>query len=51
MIYGRNATACQILNPGISHWFSARFDAVARSYRYRVWRRRQRAALESGRSL
>jgi tRNA pseudouridine38-40 synthase len=31
--------------------FSARFDAVARSYRYRVWRRRERSALESGRSL
>jgi tRNA pseudouridine38-40 synthase len=31
--------------------FSARFDARARSYRYRVWRRRERSALESQRSL
>jgi phosphatidylglycerol lysyltransferase len=28
MQYGWNATAYQILNPGISHWFSARGDAV-----------------------
>jgi phosphatidylglycerol lysyltransferase len=26
--YGWNATAYQILNPGISYWFSARGDAV-----------------------
>ena len=31
--------------------FHARFDAVARSYRYRVWRRRERSALEARRSL
>ena len=31
--------------------FSARFDARARSYRYRVWRRRQRSAFEARRSL
>ncbi len=29
----------------------ARFDARARSYRYRVWRRRERSALEAHRSL
>jgi len=28
MEYGCNATAYQILNPGISHWFSARGDVV-----------------------
>ncbi|HEY9515658.1 MAG TPA: DUF2156 domain-containing protein [Gemmatimonadaceae bacterium] len=28
MEYGWNATAYQIINPGISHWFSARADAV-----------------------
>jgi phosphatidylglycerol lysyltransferase len=26
--YGWNTTAYQILNPGISHWFSAAHDAV-----------------------
>jgi tRNA pseudouridine38-40 synthase len=31
--------------------FHARFDARSRSYRYRVWRRRERSALESTRSL
>jgi len=31
--------------------FSARFDARARSYRYRVWLRRERSALEARRSL
>ncbi|MGN6799637.1 MAG: tRNA pseudouridine(38-40) synthase TruA [Gaiellaceae bacterium] len=31
--------------------FHARFDAVARSYRYRVWRRRERSALEAKRAL
>ncbi len=31
--------------------FSARFDAVARSYRYRIWQRRERSALEARRSL
>ena len=35
----------------VADGFSARFDAVARSYRYRIWRRRERSALESGRSL
>ncbi len=28
MAHGHNATACQILNPGIGYWFSARLDAV-----------------------
>ena len=31
--------------------FHARFDARARSYRYRVWRRPERSALEATRSL
>ena len=31
--------------------FHARFDAHSRSYRYRVWRRRERSALEARRSL
>jgi tRNA pseudouridine38-40 synthase len=31
--------------------FHARFDARARSYRYRVWRRRERSALEAKRAL
>jgi tRNA pseudouridine38-40 synthase len=31
--------------------FHARFHARARSYRYRVWRRRERSALEARRSL
>ena len=31
--------------------FDARFDALARSYRYRVWRRRERSALEANRAL
>lgn len=31
--------------------FHARFDAVARSYRYRVWRRRERSPFEATRSL
>ena len=31
--------------------FHARFDARARSYRYRVWRRRERSALEATRTL
>ncbi|HEY7397437.1 MAG TPA: tRNA pseudouridine(38-40) synthase TruA [Gaiellaceae bacterium] len=31
--------------------FHARFDARARSYRYRVWRRAERSALEATRSL
>ena len=31
--------------------FHARFDAQARSYRYRVWRRRERSALEAHRAL
>ena len=31
--------------------FHARFDAVSRSYRYRVWRRRERSALEARRSV
>ena len=31
--------------------FHARFDARARSYRYRVWRRRERSALEAARAL
>ena len=31
--------------------FNARFDARSRSYRYRVWRRRERSALEATRAL
>jgi tRNA pseudouridine38-40 synthase len=31
--------------------FHARFDALARSYRYRVFRRRERSPFEAGRSL
>jgi tRNA pseudouridine38-40 synthase len=31
--------------------FDARFDARARSYRYRIWRRRERPALEATRAL
>lgn len=31
--------------------FHARFDATSRSYRYRVWRPRERSALEARRSL
>ncbi len=31
--------------------FHARFDARRRTYRYRVWRRRERSALESSRAL
>jgi len=31
--------------------FHARFDASSRSYRYRVWRRRERSALEARRAL
>ena len=38
---------CDVADPG----FHARFDARARSYRYRVWRRRERSALEARRSL
>src|SRR5205085_9364448 len=37
--YGWNATAYQIVNPGIDHWFSARGDAVigfVRHYGVRV---------------
>ena len=33
------------------HDFHARYDARSRSYRYRVWRRRERSALEARRSL
>jgi len=31
--------------------FHARFDAHSRSYRYRIWRRRERSALEARRAL
>ncbi|HEY2326403.1 MAG TPA: tRNA pseudouridine(38-40) synthase TruA [Gaiellaceae bacterium] len=31
--------------------FHARFDAIARSYRYRVWRRRERSPFEATRAL
>ncbi len=37
MAYGRNATAYQILNPGISHWFNARRDAVVGYVRRGSW--------------
>lgn len=33
------------------HDFHARYDARLRSYRYRIWRRRERGALEARRSL
>src|SRR6185295_6789226 len=39
LAYGWNATAYQILNPGIDHWFSAAGDAVVgyvRRHRVRV---------------
>lgn len=39
MTYGWNATAYQIINPGMSHWFSSAGDAVigyVEHYRYRV---------------
>jgi tRNA pseudouridine38-40 synthase len=35
----------------VSNDFHARYDARSRSYRYRVWRRRERSALEARRSL
>jgi tRNA pseudouridine38-40 synthase len=35
----------------VSDTFHARFDARARSYRYRVWRPRERSAFEARRSL
>jgi lysylphosphatidylglycerol synthetase-like protein (DUF2156 family) len=37
MTYGRNSTACQILNPGISHWFNTRLDAVVGYIRRGFW--------------
>lgn len=37
MTFGRNATAYQILNPGISHWFNARQDAVVGYVRRGRW--------------
>lgn len=37
MAYGRNATAYQILNPGLSHWFNARRDAVVGYVRRGSW--------------
>ena len=37
MAYGSSATACQILNPGISHWFNAHLDAVVGYVRRGVW--------------
>jgi len=36
---------------GAADAFHARFDARSRSYRYRVWRRRERSALEAHRAL
>jgi tRNA pseudouridine38-40 synthase len=39
--------AVEVAPPG----FHARFDAEARSYRYRVWRRRERSPFEARRSL
>jgi tRNA pseudouridine38-40 synthase len=35
----------------VADTFHARFDARSRSYRYRVWRRRERSALEATRAL
>jgi phosphatidylglycerol lysyltransferase len=37
MAYGRNATAFQILNPGIGHWFNERGDAVVGYVRRGGW--------------
>ncbi len=37
MTYGRNATAYQILNPGIEHWFSAARDTVVGYVRRGSW--------------
>jgi phosphatidylglycerol lysyltransferase len=37
MTHGRTATACQILNPGISHWFSSQHDAVVGYVRRGSW--------------
>jgi phosphatidylglycerol lysyltransferase len=37
MTWGRNATAYQILNPGISHWFSAESAAVTGYVRRGSW--------------
>jgi len=37
MMLGRNATAYQILNPGIRHWFNARNDAVVGYVRRGSW--------------
>ena len=37
MLYGRNATACQILNPGISYWFNTQRDAVVGFVRRGSW--------------
>jgi tRNA pseudouridine38-40 synthase len=35
----------------VAETFNARFDARSRSYRYRIWRRRERSALEARRAL
>jgi tRNA pseudouridine38-40 synthase len=35
----------------VGEGFHARFDARSRSYRYRIWRRRERSAFEARRSL
>jgi len=35
----------------VHEMFNARFDARSRSYRYRIWHRRQRSALEARRAL
>lgn len=37
MTYGRNATACQILNPGMGYWFNAGLDAVVGYVRRGSW--------------
>ena len=37
MAHGHNATACQILNPGIDYWFSVRLDAVVGYVRRGSW--------------
>ena len=47
----RRHTHRSLLISGLSVRQHARYDARSRSYRYRVWRRRERSALEARRSL
>jgi tRNA pseudouridine38-40 synthase len=57
---GRAAVALNTLLPAdiaiatvdvVPDRFHARFDAVSRSYRYRIWRRRERSVFEATRSV